>query len=63
MLPDRPLEPCDALEEMDIILKIDVPSQSGNNKVLLAVDRASKFSFGFPLKTKQATGIARKVTI
>ena len=60
MLPGRALEPWDELQ-MDI-LKIDVPSQSGNLYILLVVDRASKFPFGFPLKSKQAIGVARKLT-
>ena len=59
MLPGRPLAPWDELQ-MDI-LRIDVPSQSGNQYILLVVDRASKFPFGFPLKTKQAIGVARKL--
>jgi len=29
--------------------------------VLLVVDRASKFPFGFPLETKQAIGMAQKL--
>ena len=57
MMPGRPLEPWDELQ-MDI-LKIDTPSQTGNNYILLVVDRASKFPFGFPLETKQAVGVAR----
>ncbi|CAB1100578.1 unnamed protein product [Ectocarpus sp. CCAP 1310/34] len=59
MMPGRPLEPWDELQ-MDI-LKIDTPSQTGNNYILLVVDRASKFPFGFPLEIKQAVGVARVV--
>ncbi|CAB1107819.1 unnamed protein product [Ectocarpus sp. CCAP 1310/34] len=55
----RPLEPWDELH-MDI-LKIDTPSQTSNNHILLVVDRASKFPFGFPLETNQAVGVARVV--
>lgn len=43
------------------ILKFDVPSQSGHVYVLLVVDRASKFPFGFPLANKQAINVARKL--
>ncbi|CAB1096027.1 unnamed protein product [Ectocarpus sp. CCAP 1310/34] len=57
MMPGRPLEPWNELQ-MDI-LKIDKPSLTGNNYILLVVDRASKFPFGFPLETKQAVGAAR----
>ena len=57
MMPGRPLEPWDELQ-IDI-LKIDTPSLTGNNYILLVVDRASKFPFGFPLETKQAVGVAR----
>ena len=51
MLPGRPLEPWDELQ-IDI-LKLDTPSLSGNKYVLLVVDRASRFPFGFPLATTQ----------
>ena len=57
VLPGRPLEPWDELQ-IDILI-IDTPSLSGNKYVLLVVDRASKFPFGFPLETKQAVGVAR----
>ena len=57
MMPVRHLEPWDELE-MDI-LQIDTPATSGNKYVLLVVDRASKFPFGFPLESKQAVGVAR----
>ena len=60
LLLGRPLKPWDELQ-MDI-LKIDTPSLSGNKYVLLVVDRASKFPFGFPLETKQAVGVARVLT-
>lgn len=59
MMPARPLEPWDELQ-MDI-LKIDTPSDSGNVYILLVVDRASKFPFGFPLPSKEATGVASKL--
>ena len=57
MMPGRLLEPWDELQ-MDI-LKIDTPSLTGHNYILLVVDRASKFPFGFPLETRQAVGVAR----
>ena len=60
LLPGRPLEPWDELQ-MDI-LKIDTPSLFGNKYILLVVDRASKFPFGFPLETKHAVGVARVLT-
>lgn len=58
-LPGRPLEPSDELQIN--ILKIDAPSQSGNNYFLLVVDRVSKMCFGFPLENKQAIGVVRKI--
>ena len=57
MTPGRPLDPWEELQ-MDI-LQIDVPSRVGNRYVLLVVDRASKFPFGFALPSKQAEGVAR----
>ena len=60
LLPGRPLELWDELQ-MDMF-KIDTPSISGNKYVLLVVNRASKFSIGFPLETKQAVGVARVLT-
>ena len=56
----RPLEPWAELQ-MDI-LRIDTASKSGNNYVLLVVDRATKFPFAFPLPSKQAEGVARVMT-
>ena len=55
----RALQPWDELQ-MDI-LRIDVPSQSGHMYILLVVDRASKFPFGFPLESKKADGVARRL--
>ena len=57
MTPARPLQPWEELQ-MDI-LRFDTPSQSGNRYVLLVVDRASKFAFGFPLASKRAEGVAK----
>ena len=60
MLPGRPLEPWDELE-IDV-LKIDTTLISGNKYILLVVDRASKFLFGFPLATKEEIGVARALS-
>lgn len=57
MMPGRRAEPLDELE-IDL-LTIDVKSEAGNKYVLLVVDRASGFPFGFPLPSKQAVGVAR----
>ena len=57
MTSERSVEPW---EELVIdLLAVDFPSESGNNYVLLVVDRASRFPFGFPLKSKGAVDVAR----
>lgn len=57
MMPGRAIEPWEELQ-MDI-LKIDTRSLSGNKYILLLVDRASKFPFGFLLPSKETVGVAR----
>lgn len=57
MMPGRRAEPWDELE-IDL-LTLDVKSDSDNKYVLLVVDKASGFPFGFPLPSKQAVGVAR----
>ena len=36
-------------------------SQDGNRYLLIVVNRASKFLFAYPLSSKDATGISRKL--
>ena len=60
MLPGRQLELWDELQIG--ILKIQTPSLCSNKYVLLIIDRASKFPFGFFLETKIAIGVARVLT-
>lgn len=38
-----------------------IKSEAGNRHLLLAVDRASKFLFGFTLPMKAALGVARRL--
>ena len=57
MSPGRAVDPWEELE-MDL-LAIDTTSLTNNKYVLLIVDRASKFPFGFPLPTKQAESVSR----
>ena len=57
MLPGRAIEPWEVLE-VDL-LRIGTPSLAGNKYLLLAVDKASKFPFAYPLPSKQAEGVAR----
>ena len=59
MLPSRFLRPGEVLE-VDI-QDMGVKSDAGNKVVLVAVDKASKFLFAFPLPTKEAIGAARKL--
>ena len=55
-----PVRAVDPWEELEIdLLTIDTTSRSNNKHILLVVDRASKFPFGFPLPTKEADGVAR----
>ena len=59
MLPARFLRPWDVLEAD--VLDIHEKSKSDNRYLLLAIDGTSKFAFAFPLKTKEAEGIALKL--
>ena len=55
-----PVRAVDPWEELEIdLLTINTTSRSNNKHILLVVDRASKFPFGFPLPTKEADGVAR----
>lgn len=57
MLPAKYLRPWELLE-MDIQ---NMPQESveGHKYMLLIVDRASRFPFACPLKTKEAVGVAK----
>ena len=59
MLPSRFLRPGEVLE-VDI-QDMGVKSDAGNKVLLVAFDKASKFLFAFPLPTKEAVGVARKL--
>ena len=59
MLPARFLRPWHVLEAD--VLDMHEKSKSDNRYLLLVIDRASKFAFAFPLKTKEAEGIALKL--
>ncbi|CAN0017022.1 unnamed protein product, partial [Pylaiella littoralis] len=59
MTPSRCVEPWSEL--IIDLLAIDVESQSQNKYVLLVVDNATKFPFGFSSPSKQAIGVARKL--
>lgn len=59
MIPARLLQPWEVLE-MDI-QDMKVTSDTGNRYLLVVVDRASKFLAAFPLPTKQAIGVSRKL--
>ncbi|CAB1106551.1 unnamed protein product [Ectocarpus sp. CCAP 1310/34] len=59
MLPARFLRPWDVLE-LDI-LDMKTVANSGSRYLLVGVDRATKFLFGFPLKTKERVGVSRKL--
>ena len=54
--PARAVEPWEILEVE--LLRIGTTSLAGNEYILLAVDKASKFPFAFPIPTKRAEGIA-----
>ena len=41
------------------LLRIGTTSLAGNEYILLAVDKASKFPFAFPIPTKRAEGVAQ----
>ena len=59
MLPSRFLRPGEVLEfDMQ---DMGVKSDAGNKALLVAVDKASKFLFAFPLPTKVAIGVSRKL--
>eukprot|EP00752_Nemacystus_decipiens_P016023 g14325.t1 len=46
--------------EIDIVdMKVETPT--GNRYILVVVDRATKFLFGFPLPTKETVGVSRKL--
>ena len=57
MLPARFLEPWEVLE-VDL-QRFPNTSEAGNEYLLLVVDKASKFLFGYPLPSKEAHGVAR----
>ena len=57
LLPARAIEPWEILE-VDL-LRIGTTSLAGNEYILLAVDKASKFPFAFPIPTKKAEGVAQ----
>ena len=57
LLPARAVEPWEILE-VDL-LRIGTTSLAGNEYILLAVDKASKFPFAFPIPTKRAEGVAQ----
>ena len=59
MFPARFLRPWDVLEAD--VLDMHEKSESDNRYLLLVINRASKFVFAFPLKTKEAEGIALKL--
>ena len=59
MLPARFLHPWEVLE-MDI-QDMKVTSHKGNRYLLVVVDRATKFLSAFPLPTKEALGVSRKL--
>lgn len=52
----RPLE----VLEMDI-QDLHQPSSAGNRYLLVVVDKATKFLFGFPLSSLEAVEVSRKV--
>ena len=57
LLPARAVEPWEVLEIDQ--LGIGRTSLSGNDYLLLAVDKASKFLFAILLPSKKAVGVAR----
>ena len=59
MLPSRFLRPGEVLE-VDI-KDMGMKSNAGNKVLLVVVDKVSKFLFAFPLPTKEALGVARKL--
>ena len=59
MLPARFLRPMEVLE-IDI-QDMKVTSASNNRYLLVVVDRATKFLLAYPLPTKEALGVSRKL--
>ena len=59
MIPARFLRTWEVFE-MDI-QDLSQESQDGNRYLLFVVDRASKFLFAYPLPSKNATGVNRKL--
>lgn len=59
MLPARFLRPWEVLE-MDI-QDLHQLSSAGNRYLLVVVDKATKFLFGFPLPSKEAVEVSRKL--
>jgi len=59
MMPARLLQPWEVLQ-MDI-QDMKVKSEKGNQYLLVVVDRASKFLAAFPLATKDALSVSRKL--
>ena len=57
MFPGRAIEPWEVME-MDV-MSVGTESLGRNKYLLLVVDKASKYSFAFPLHSKQAEGVAR----
>ena len=56
LLLARAVEPWEVLELY--LLRIGITSLAGNECIQLAVDKASKFHFAFPIPTKKAKGVA-----
>ena len=59
MMPARFLLPWEVLE-MDI-QDLKQESQDGNRYLSVVVDRASEFLFAYPLPSKDAVGVSRKL--
>eukprot|EP00752_Nemacystus_decipiens_P012408 g10995.t1 len=59
MLPARFLKGWDVLKVDMVDMKVETPT--GNRYILVVVDRATKFLFGFPLPTKETIGVSRKL--
>ena len=57
LLPARAVEPWEVLT-VDL-LRTGTTSLAGNEYILLAVDKASRFPFAFPIPTKRAEGAAQ----
>ena len=59
LLPARAVEPWEVLE-VDL-LRIGTTSLDGNEYILLAVDKAAKFPFAFPILTKKAERVTQHI--